>query len=66
MFSLPFADVFFAVCHDHRKQEAAGLAAGQSPSEMRRDALVKKVRGQREGDIAAVSGQMLQVPVHWR
>ena len=41
-----------------RKEEQAGKADGGTVAEMRRDAMVKKVRGQREGDIKAVSASM--------
>jgi hypothetical protein len=46
-----------------RKEELKGLASGESPAEMRRDALTKKVRGQREGDIAMASGEMQKVRI---
>eukprot|EP01052_Picozoa_sp_SAG31_P033704 SAG31_NODE_3845_length_3820_cov_14.896657_2_plen_383_part_00 len=47
-----------------RKEELAGKAAGADTTKMRRDALVKKVRGQREADIKEVSKSMHAVAIN--
>jgi hypothetical protein len=46
-----------------RQDEAAGQSSGKLTADMRRDAMTKKVRGQREGDIKAASAALMMVKI---